>query len=133
MGAGLAPARRAPPCPLRRARIARLNPLAPQLQAALAPPPAAAPARDHWLCRAAPAEMSNQSPVLPPRGGEGRVSTGPGGGGSGGALRMGPDASRPRRPQTSRLGEPDVPQATSWAVSLAWRVRWFSRVLNPVS
>lgn len=28
---------------------------------------------------------------------------------------MGPDASRPRRPQTSRLGEPDVPQATSWA------------------
>lgn len=66
-----------------------------------------------------PAEMSNQSPVLPPRGGEGRVSTGPGGGGSGGALRMGPDASRPRRPQTSRLGEPDVPQATSWAVSLA--------------
>lgn len=62
--------------------------------------------------------MSNQSPVLPPEGGGGGVSTGSGGGGSGGALRLGPDASRPRRPQTGRLREPEIPRATSWAPQL---------------
>lgn len=115
VGARLAPAARAPPCPPRRAGIAPLNPPAPRLQAALAPPPAAAPARYHRLRCAGPCSAVQSEPGPPARGWRGGVLTGSGGGGSGGALRLGPDASRPRRPQTGRLRDPEIPRATSWA------------------
>lgn len=60
VGARLAPAPRAPPCPLRRAGIAPLNPPAPRLQAALASP---ARRRAGPLSLAAPRSAPQRRPI----------------------------------------------------------------------
>lgn len=134
VGARLAPAARAPPCPPCRAGIAPLNPPAPRLQAALAPPPAAAPARYHRLRRAGPCSAVQSEPGPPARGWRGRSLDGLGRrrlgrGPAAGPRRVTPPAPADRPAKGTRNPSGHVVGPSAWSEACGA----FPRVFNPVS